>query len=235
MLALLEAVIRDAPALIYEQPLSDTDIRWLGRADALLDASGAIPALISFRNARASLGSYAHDRSKLLIPLHDAYGRVELSMPAASQGAFIPGGDTWNGYSALVRIFQTECDDLFIVDPYLNAGIYTDLAPHSAAKNSLRCLTTKRGENHSGLLASHGKWANDEISKSRPLELRYGPQGSLHDRLIIVDRTQVWLVSQSFKDIAKRSPASVSRAESELAEMKIGHYFELWEQSKPMS
>ena len=119
LLVLLEAAIREAPAFVYEVALTELDIRWLGRADALLDACGAVPALLSFRTARRNIGTYAHSRSDLLIPLHDAYSKLELISPTGSQGAFIPGGNTWNGYAALVRIFQRECDNLLVVDPYL--------------------------------------------------------------------------------------------------------------------
>ncbi|WP_144062048.1 hypothetical protein [Sphingomonas sp. MM-1] len=235
LLALLEATIRDAPQFTYQEDLANNDRAWLGRADALIEASGAIPALVSFRTAREALGSYSHSRDKLLIPLHDAYSRVELSAPAALKGAFIPGGDTWNGYAALVSIMQTECDDLLIVDPYLNSVIYTDLAPHSAARKIVRCLAAKRPEYHPGLLAAAGKWEGDNISKSHPVEVRYAPQGSLHDRLIILDGKVVWLISQSLKDIAKKSPASVSRAEAELGTLKVQHYNDLWDKSDPLA
>lgn len=234
MLALLEAAIRDAPLFVYQEKLSDSDVRWLGRADALLEASGAMAALISFRAARQSLGTYTHSRDNLLIPLHDAYSRIELLVPTALQGAFIPGGDTWNGYAAIVKIMQTECDDLLIVDPYLTSVIYIDLAPHAAARKGVRCIAARRTENHPALLASANKWSTDPISTSHPVEVRYAPSSALHDRLIIVDEKEVWLVSQSLKDIAKRSPASVSRADGELAAMKVQHYNDLWKQSVPL-
>lgn len=235
LLALLEAAISDAPEFPYNGKLTDTDIRWLGRADALLDASGGVAALISFRTARQSLGTYTHNRDNLLIPLHDAYSRMELRVPAALQGAFIPGGDTWNGYAALVKIFQRDCDDLLIVDPYLNSAIYTDLAPHAVARKGIRCLASQRPESHPGMLASATKWSADAISQNHPVEIRYAPANALHDRLIVVDGSEVWLVSQSLKDIARRSPASVSRAEAEIGKMKVQHYEDLWEQSSPLS
>lgn len=235
LLALLEAAIRDAPAFIYGEPLTEKDIRWLGRADALLEASGAMPAVISFRVARQNLGTYSHDRNNLLIPLYDALSRVELQAPSSLQGAFIPSGDTWNGYAALVRIVQKASDDIMIVDPYLNSDIYIHFAPHTAARNGIRLLTTKRPENHSGLLASAQKWEADEISKTKSVEVRYAPAGALHDRLIIIDSRESWLVSQSIKDIAKRSPASVTRAEAELGQMKAKHYEALWNQSTPLA
>jgi hypothetical protein len=236
LLALLEAAIRDAPRFGYEDSLTDEDLRWLGRADALLEVSGALSALVSFRSARNSLGTYTHSRDNLLIPLHDAYSRVELLVPTAMQGAFILGGDTWNGYAALVRLIQRECDDLLVVDPYLTSELFIDFAPHSEARKGLRCLTMRRGKYHPGLAAAAQKWDNDPLGQSKQVEVRYTPSGTLHDRLIILDGAEAWLVSQSFKDIAKRSPASVSRADEELARLKAEpeHYSELWRQSTPI-
>ena len=231
LLALLEAAIGEAPAFTYGEKLTEKEIRWLGRVDALLDASGLMSAVVNFRAARSSLGTYAHDRDKILIPLYDALSHAELQVPASMQGAFIPPGDTWNGYAALVKIMQTPCDHMMIVDPYLNSDIYTYFAPHCAASNGMRCLTVKRPENHSGLLASGQKWAADRISEAKSVEVRYASAKALHDRLIIIDSRESWLVSQSIKDIAQRSPASVMRAEAELGRMKAEHYEELWKQS----
>lgn len=234
LLAMLEAAIKDAPALKYDVPLTDADLRWLARAEALIEASGATVALIQFRTARSNLGGYSHSASDVLAPLHNAYCRVELTAPLASRGAFIPAGDTWNGYAALVKLIQTGCDDLLLVDPYLSADFFIDLAPHSAARSSVRCLATKRNEYHPALAAAARKWTADPISSNKPIEVRYAAPGSLHDRLIILDRAEAWLVSQSFKDVAKRSPASVSRAEAEMGRLKADHYDVLWDQSEPI-
>jgi len=228
LLALLEAAIREVPPFEYNVRLTDYDLRWLGKADALLEACGSIPALVSFRTARQNINTFHHDRSNLLQPLHDAYSKVELMVPTSLQGTFIPGGDTWNGYAALVRIFQCDCENLLVVDPYLDATIYTELAPHSAARTGMCCIATQRPEYHAGLVAASEKWAGDAISNGRLVEVRYAPSGALHDRLIVVDGSDVWLISQSLKDIAKKSPASVSRAEPELGAMKVQHYEELW-------
>lgn len=235
LLALLEATIRDATALDYGGALTESDLRWLGRADAILEASGSISALVSFRTARTNLKTLMHSRDKIMLPLHDAYSRVELRVPSASQGAFIPAGDTWNGYAAIVKLIQRDCGDLVIVDPYLNSTLYIEFAPHATAQNGIRCLTTQRAENHSGLVAAATRWASETKPTARPVEVRYASSGALHDRLIIIDGKEVWLVSQSIKDIAKRSPASVSRADPELALMKAQHYQDLWATSAPLA
>lgn len=236
LLALLQAAIEQAPVFEYQMPLTDEEVRWLGRVDALLDVSGPISAIVSFRSVRQKIGIHnLFSRTDLLIPLHDAYSRMELKVPASMQGSFIAGGDTWNGYAALVRLMQNDCDDLFIIDPYINSALFIDLAPHVKAKAGLRCLTAKRSENHPGLLAVAQKWAGDSISPRISVDVRYTQPENLHDRLVIVDGREVWLVSQSLKDIAKRSPASISRAERELGLMKVQHYEAVWGQSDQLS
>jgi hypothetical protein len=232
LLALLQAAIENAPAFEPQKPLTDEEVRWLGRADALLDASGLVSAIVSFRAARQRIGIHnIFSRTDLLLPLHDAFSRMELQVPASMKGSFIAGGDTRNGYSAIVRIMQTDCDDLFIIDPYISSALFTDLAPVVKARAGLRCLTAKRADNHPSLLAVAKKWAGDSISTGISVEVRYTNPANLHDRLIIVDGQEVWLLSQSMKDIAKRSPASISRAEPELGQMKAQHYEALWGQS----
>jgi hypothetical protein len=228
LLSLLQDAIRDAPALEYQVPLTETDRKWLGRVDATLDASGHVNASVNFRSARNQLDSYQHSRDAVLMPLYDVYSRMELLVPESMQGAFIPPGDTWNGYAAIVKLLQTECDDILIVDPYLNADIYQYFAPHSSAKNGLRCLAVQQQTYHQGLLASASKWAIDNISKSHHVEVRYAKTGTLHDRLIFIDGKATWLISQSIKDIAKKSAASVTRIDAELGEMKWLHYQQLW-------
>lgn len=234
LLALLEVAIRDAPKLTYNVALSEQDLRWLGRAEALLEASQSLTDLTAFRLARRHLNTYAHSRDALVGALINAFYRVELQAPIDSRGSFIPAGDTWNGYAALVRLLERDCDDLLLVDPYLNATLFTDFAPHAAARKAVRCLTTKRSENDPGLVAAAQKWATDKIGQKTPVEVRYAAAGALHDRLIIFDGAEAWLVTQSLKDIAKRSPASVSRAEAEISALKAEHYNALWNGAAPV-
>jgi hypothetical protein len=229
VLALLKAAIEEAPAFQYEGPLTESDLRWLGKADALLEASGPMLALTSFRMARSSLKTMRHDRNSVMMPLYDAYGRAELLTPMENRGAFIPAGDTWNGYAAIVKLIQRPCDDLLVIDPYINSSFFIDFTPLAEAKKLVRCLTVNRTENHVGLMAAIGKWSRDPISSIKPVEVRYAPARALHDRLIIIDGKEVWLITQSLKDIALRSPASVSRAEPDIGLMKMQHYEDLWD------
>lgn len=234
LLSLLQAAIRDAPLFEYEKPVREAEQRWLGRVDSILEATGKVNPVVSFRVARENINTYMHSTEKLMQPLYDALSAIELLVPQSLQGAFIPPGDTWDGYSALVKLIQRDCDNILIVDPYLNADIFLYFAPHSVAKQGIRCLCQKMNQTLAGLQASAAKWAADPISLHHPLEVRFAAKNSLHDRLIIIDGKEAWIVTQSIKDIAKKSPASVTRAESELARMKSEYYESLWVSGAPL-
>lgn len=226
--ALLEAAIREAPAFPSEESVSEEELRWLARAETLVEAGGTMAEQVEFRTARQALGSYSHNPNGLMSPLLNCYYRAELRAPPAAQGRFIPPGDTWGGYAALVNLVSRECDQLFIVDPYLDATLFTEVLPHAKARRAARCLTVK-GASHAALQAAALKWSQ-EGAASVPVELRYAPKQALHDRLVFVDG-EAWDVSQSLKDLARRSPASLARSDIEMGKLKLAHYNELWEQS----
>ena len=135
--ALLETVIREAPPLTYGERLSEEDMRWIARAETLVEIAGGTSLdAAEFKLARQSLGSLNHNRAALMAPLLNSYYRMELLAPPAGHGRFIAPGDTWGGYAALVRLVQRECERLLIVDPYLDATVVTDVLPHAKAKQA---------------------------------------------------------------------------------------------------
>ncbi|MDB5663548.1 hypothetical protein [Cypionkella sp.] len=235
LLALLQGSLRDIPTFGFnEVDLSDGSQRWLGRVDSILEASGKILASISFRVARDNIGSPRFKRDQLLQPLYDVLSDLELRVPAALQGSFIPPGDTWNGYAALVQLVQRDCTSLLIVDPYLSADVFLNFTAHTRAANGTRLLSLQIAQYHAGLLTAAQRWNADPISSQHPVEARYAPARSLHDRHIIIDGREVWNISQSMKDIAKSSAASVTRNSTDLSDAKAQHYEDLWNQSTPL-
>ena len=73
-----------------------------------------------------------------------------------------------------------------------------------------------------------------QFGLTRPIEVRAAPKGTLHDRLILIDRRDVWLLGQSFNQLATRSNTYLSKADPELAQMKFGAYDQIWAASAPL-
>jgi hypothetical protein len=72
------------------------------------------------------------------------------------------------------------------------------------------------------------------LCATRPLEIRLAPARSLHDRLIIVDGAQAWTLTQSLKDFAARSPATIVKVDGETAGLKICAYDAIWRGAAPL-
>lgn len=223
--ALLAETIATVPEFNYDQEdYQDGDLEWLGRAHALLRRVGSNGEHIAFELARRGLFTITHNRNELLAPLYQAQAAVELDLPASKQGAFIASGDKWNGYAGLIGVLNQPGKSVLIVDPYLDGSFALEFLPVLKPLQRIRCLTSSREA--SSLLAAAGRWVADEPSTN--LEIRKASRKALHDRLIIFGRDDVHLVSQSFKDIAGRSPASIQKASPEVAEGKQEHFEELW-------
>ncbi|ARU25109.1 phosphoribosyltransferase (plasmid) [Ralstonia solanacearum] len=79
-----------------------------------------------------------------------------------------------------------------------------------------------------GLKPAAESWAK-QYNSVRPIEVRLAPAKSLHDRLITVDDAQAWTLTQSLKDFAARSPASIVRVDTETASLKIHAYAAIWQ------
>jgi len=76
------------------------------------------------------------------------------------------------------------------------------------------------------------RWQREYTGK--PLEARATAPRALHDRLIVVDQATAWNLSQSLKDMAQRSPASLTRSDAEAAALKIPAYAALWAAATPL-
>ncbi|WP_137865114.1 MULTISPECIES: hypothetical protein [unclassified Sphingomonas] len=66
----------------------------------------------------------------------------------------------------------------------------------------------------------------------RPLQLRLAPARTLHDRLLIADKSKAWILTQSLKDLAARSPATLQQVDAELSAMKWDAYSQIWDASQ---
>lgn len=70
------------------------------------------------------------------------------------------------------------------------------------------------------------KWVK-QYGNTKPLAVRLAPVKSLHDRSIFIDGSIAWTLTQSLKDIAKRSSAEIVRT-VDIATIKIAAYEAIW-------
>jgi len=220
-------LIEECPPFGGLSALSVAQLTWLGRAEALIAASENTVAMAEFGAARASLAyptMRASGHQNLMLVLYGVLGRAELAAPAAAQGAFIPVGSSFDAYSALAKIFALATTDVLVVDPYMDDSVLLDFGGAVPEPVALRLLSDQATAKQS-LGPAATRWKAQY--PSRTLEVRLAPPRTLHDRVILVDGKDAWTVTQSLKDLAKRSPAEIVRA-NDVAALKIAAYEQIW-------
>jgi hypothetical protein len=162
------------------------------------------------------------------IPLivYRALGVAEMRAPIAVRGAFIPAGNAFDAFAAVGKILAVAARDIMIVDPYMDEKALTDFAPLAGEGIGI-CLLADETHRRPTLIPARQRWAT-QYGLSRPLDVRLAPKGALHDRLIIVDHAQAWILTQSLNAFAARSPASIVRVDQEAATLKIAAYTAIW-------
>lgn len=226
----LGRLIEECPVFGGVTPLSVEQLKWLGRAEALVVESNDLMAQAEFAAAR---GSLAHPTMRLsghqnvMMALYRVLGRAELASPPAAQGAFIPVGSAFDAYAAVAKIFAAATADIFVVDPYMDDTTLLDFAGAVPDVVALRLLSDSQTVK-AALGPAATKWKAQY--PQRKLEVRLAPARTLHDRVILVDGREAWTVTQSLKDLAKRSPAEIVRA-ADTAALKIAAYEQIWSNS----
>jgi hypothetical protein len=206
--------------------------RWLGRARALVKETLGEKVAQQFDQVADQLQGgvlVQHYLPHLTQHLYNALATAELYAPAAAQGAFIPANNRFDAFAAINKLLQSAKTDVLIVDPYMDESILTEFGGSVPDGIPLRLLSD--GASVRPALAPAAKaWASQHGTK-RPLFFRLAPQKTLHDRVILIDRTTAHTLTQSLKDFAKRSPAEIVRTD-DTAALKISAYEAVWAAAK---
>lgn len=211
---------------------------WIGRILAVVGAtgSGSLIELVSLRTQFDHLARYGPNETSALIiaqAVDTVIARVELTLPAEAQGAFIPAGGVFDGYAAVSKAFVQATKQVLLVDPYADDKLISDFVP--LAPEGVRVLVLGDAQHSKpSLKPAAERWVAQWQNK-RPLQVRLAPARSLHDRLIVTDESVAWVVGQSFKDLAKRAHSSLVRMDQTSAALKIGAHAQIWETASPLA
>lgn len=225
--AQLRSIIDSAPNLLTCNLQDPTVQRWLAQAHALVEATSGTIDAIQFRTASDNLDTAIRgmNASSIMGILQRTLASLEARMPDGVSAVFLAKGDLWRAFTQISDIFSKATSDLLVVDPYLDDTLLREHADRLADGVNLRLLAVK--SKHSKLLTvAVAKW--NATNHSRPVEARIAPYAAIHDRIIVVDKKEVWIVTQSLKDLAVNAPASVTRFVEDLTPIKLEAYEAIW-------
>jgi len=228
-----ETLYRQVGRLIASVPdfkiygdLSPDHLQWIGRASALIKASGDLLSHAEFSMSSANLMGPRREETlrEVMMILYKVLADAELKSPAGAQGTFIPAGNSFDAFAAVSKVLSTARGDVLIVDPYLDEAVLTDFSGAVPVGVTLRLLADEATVKMT-LQPASARWAKQY--PDRPLQVRLAPPKTLHDRAIFIDGASAWILTQSLKDFAKRAPAEIVRAD-DTAALKIAAYETIW-------
>jgi len=169
------------------------------------------------------LGKLAEEAGKHLAR---KYRKKAEATATDTEGAFIAAGGSFDAFSAINKVLGNAKTDVLIVDPYMDEKTLTDYAPSINAGIKIRLLSDEATHKKT-LKPAVSHWGHQYGTKN-PAEARLAPAKTLHDRLIIVDGKEVWVLTQSLNAFAARAPASIIKVEDSVAALKISSYENIW-------
>lgn len=215
------------------QPTSSKIHLWLAQAHALVMETGNIAdaAMLTVEVSHLNTGAWGNAVHNITAIVFRALAKAELNAPPGVGGMFIPVGNSFDAFAAISKILKSATHDVLIVDAYMDETALTEFGIAVPENVRLRLLTDKEYY-YSTLEPAIKKWIEQYATK-RPIEVRLTVKKTLHDRSIFIDNAISWSITQSFKDIAKRSPAEIIRSDDN-AEQKIAVFEEIWNRSTPL-
>ncbi|MEJ2816092.1 hypothetical protein [Caulobacter sp. CCG-8] len=229
-LGMLLANAPDLEGYDGEWNLPAATIQWLSKATALVKAATGVSAESlridnAVQNLVASIRPETQSKQIILV-LNQVLAMLEIDLPVSTQGAFVTTGASLDAYAAISKIVREATSSVLIVDPYMDATAVIEVAELVPPGVRVQLLSDAAAVKPT-LKTAASKWIQ-QYGSTRPLEARLAAARSLHDRLIIIDATAAWILTQSLKDFAQRSPATIQRADTELATMKVQAFGAIW-------
>lgn len=231
----LNALLAAAPNLTAvddSHNVPEANLMWLGEVDATIDRLGSISHRADLKiatnmliNTRGS-SKYA---TQIKMIIYRCLGEAQRYAPKTAQSAFIATGSDFDAFVAIQKVIQHADKMIMMIDPYMDQSAIATFCVLANETVSISLLSDTAGL-RPALKPAAEKWIS-QYGDKRPLKVRAAPERSLHDRIIIVDASEAWILTQSLKDFAARSPATIQKVDPQLAQMKFEAYSEIWEKS----
>ena len=204
----VEEILRVAPTIneFAFDSWSDEHLAWFGRAAAAIERWNIVH-MSTVSIALMDVPFHDFDRCRktlatLKILLQQA--KFDLRVKLGRSSVVVAEGRVFEYFDELRKVIETARDEVFFVDPYLDANFVSWHLPYVAEGVSIRLLS---GSKKRATLPPAVESFAQQFG--RPISVRVSD--GLHDRYLFIDRTACHLSGASFKDGAKNSPVILAQ------------------------
>src|SRR4051794_4159171 len=229
------SLVKEMPELAYG-PITPDMRQWMGRATVLVELVGSAVNATQFKVLCQRLDGPLRKTNADAIAaiVYEALAKAEMNAPSSVQGAFIAAGHTLGAYAAVGRVLETAKKDVFMVDPYADHKAVTDYAVLAPDNVLVRLLVDAAPHKlKKTLKPAVDNWVK-QFGQARSLVVKLAAADTLHDRLIVIDGTNVWSLGQSFNHLAEKSHTSLDKMDPQSGALKIAAYEAMWKTAAPI-
>ena len=217
----LQALLATAPPLEGRGPYGQAQFSWLGRVSALISTWDRTEAIF-FKSAVDGMtgnSNRAANHGIVFTTIHKAIASVEEQLPSPRGQAFGPGA-AYDFFKALRKLVLSAEKNIFIIYQYLDAETFDGYLSELISGKRARLLCSKYAEEVCG--------AAKKFSIQYPHSIEARRSNAIHDRIIIVDDLQCWVLGASIKDAAIKKSTYLAPLSYDIAIQKIQIYENIW-------
>ncbi|MFN3232994.1 MAG: hypothetical protein ACE363_12675 [Alphaproteobacteria bacterium] len=221
----VEDLLRSMPdwqTLRESSPIANA---WIGRALAVISKWKLAEELRAREHLKSAQSPFAATSqagySGLLVILHQAQNELRMETVGPTNAA-VPEQMIFAYFEALRGVIELANDDVFFIDPYLDADFVARYLPLVGRGVDIRLLSRKRVH---ALVPAVEAFAKQEGAS---VEVR--ATANLHDRYVFIDRMSCYQSGASFKDGAKNAATTITQITDAFGAM-LSLYEDLWQSS----
>lgn len=206
LLGEVEDILRTMPPRETLRHPTDENFAWLGRVSAVIEVwnlAKSIPLGMAMHQFQSTMARDASEGMRTILTLlHQA--RHDLRMKTIGPiNTAIGHGHVFDYFDEVRKIIEPAKEDLFFVDPYIDAEFVARYLPHVKVGVTIRLLARERVAT---LLPAVDLYAR-QFGRSVNVRVTQG----FHDRYVMVDRVACYQSGASFKDGAKTAPTTLTQ------------------------
>jgi len=214
-----------------EKYVADADSvpqRWIARIGALLTRAG-IEHKLKFNSIRqTSVQFWSLTRESFRRHLLSAAEEIRLALELDGHediGQVYGSQQQYDFLRDLKEIILGAQTEVLVVDPYFDGQAFETYLGPLGSGCSIRILCSRYSSDVAGHVAAFSGQYNVKPALRKSQDL--------HDRLVIIDRSDCWIVGGSIKDAGKK-PTYLVPLQPNIALTKIEIYEALWCDAKPV-
>jgi len=204
--------------------------QWIAEVGALISKVSSGKKR-SFGTAKSMLGQYWNYSIEQIQGLAlDVIEELKLELELSGRadvGSAYASGEIYRFFADLKSIVSGAKSEIFLIDPYFDGEAFNNYLADVSSEIKVRIFANEYVQEVKTYIDKHQAEYNSivETKKSK----------KLHDRLIIIDRTDCWITGGSVNHAGNKSPAYLIPVSTEIAKDKLEIYENIWNVSQEIA